>query len=95
MESVYEDEFPELFRFVREGKIEIYYSPNRRSFSIGGMEDGVRQEIYYCPWSGKKLPPSVSEEFCCKLEASGLSAFEPDTWPEDWKNENWWKKEGL
>lgn len=95
MRSVYERDFPDLFYFVREGKIEIHYSSSRRSFSIGASEGEMRQEIMYCPWTGKKLPPSLSDDFSNMLEANNLSALEPETWPEDWRGENWWKKAGL
>lgn len=94
MQSVYEESFPELFEFIREGKIEIYYSPSRRSFSIGGVEKGIRQQISFCPWTGKELPPSLADEFTHKLESKNLSALEPDTWPEDWRGEDWWMAAG-
>lgn len=95
MRSIYEDEFPQLFAFIREGKIEIYYNPSRRSFSIGGVEQGLRQEITYCPWTGKGLPRSLSREFSRKLESLDLSVLEPETWPREWRSEEWWQKEGF
>lgn len=95
MTSVYEGEFPELFGFIREGKLEIYYSPYRRSFAIGGKETGLRQEILFCPWTGRQLPSSLSEKFSALLESRDLSALEPESWPEEWRSEAWWIKAGL
>jgi hypothetical protein len=95
MQSVYEKDFPEIFEFIKEDKIAIYYNPSQRSFSIGGIDGYMKQEIAFCPWSGKKLPKSLLEEFSAKLESLDLCIFEKETWPEGWRSEAWWIKEGL
>ena len=95
MHSVYEGDYPEIFRFIKEGKVAIYYSPSQRSFAIGGIEPHIRQEIYFCPWTGKKLPPSLSAKLSEKLEALNLSILERETWPEELGSEAWWINEGL
>jgi hypothetical protein len=91
----YEREFPELFRYIREEKIAVFYNPSRRSFSIGSYDTGMRQEIYYCPWTGKRLPRSLAAKFSDMLREKDLSALEPETWPEEWRSEEWWRKANL
>lgn len=95
VQSIYEREFPEMFAFINERKIAVYYSPPHRSFAIGGVDSLMRQEIAFCPWSGKRFPKSLSKEFSAKLESLDLSIFEPEKWPEDWRSEAWWIKENL
>lgn len=93
--SVLEKEYPLLFQFILEQKIAVYYNPSRRSFSIGSKELSMVQEISYCPWSGQKLPRSLSDEFSKMLESRDLSALEPETWPKEWRTEAWWIRAGL
>lgn len=95
MTSIYEDEYPQMFAFIREEKIQIYYNPSQRSFSIGGVEPHIRQEIQFCPWSGKKLPESLASSFSSKLCSLDLSILEPEKWPEEWRSETWWINDGL
>lgn len=95
MKSIYEKEFPEMFRFIREDKLEIYYDPPRRVFEVGGKTRGMRQQIAYCPWAGSRLPQSLSQIFSEMLASRDLSGLERETWPEDWRTEEWWIEKGL
>ena len=95
MTSILEADYPELFRFVNEKKIAIHYSAPRRLFQIGAEEGGFGQAIMFCPWTGKKLPRPLSEEFSKLLTSKDLSILEPETWPEKWRSERWWIEAGL
>ena len=95
MTSVFENEYPVLFRYIRERKLEIHYCASRRAFAIGGIDSCMRQEIHFCPWSGKRLPKSLAAEFSRMLETKDLSGLEPETWPEAWRSEKWWIDAGL
>lgn len=95
LQSIYEDEFPELFAFIHEEEVKVYYNPSQRSFSVGGIDTPAIQEIAFCPWSGKKLPKSLAKEFAAKLESLGLGLGDLGKWPEEWRSEAWWMKEGL
>lgn len=95
MISIYENEFPEIFRFIREDKLEIYYDPSRRVFQIGGKIFGMRQQIAFCPWTGNQLPLPLSGVLSEMLASRDLSGLEPETWPDEWRTEQWWIKKGL
>lgn len=93
--SVYREEFPQIFYFIDENKIGLKYNPSQRSFSILSQDGFYSQEINFCPWTGKSLPPSLSERFSEMLESKDLSILEPSNWPEIYKDETWWLELGL
>jgi uncharacterized protein DUF6980 len=95
MTSIFEKDFPELFSFIKENKVSIRYFPYERRFAIGLETIPAYQEIFYCPWSGKRLPAALSDEFAEILAERGLSILEPDTWPEDLRDESWWIRAGI
>jgi hypothetical protein len=94
VQSIFKQDFPQLFDFIEEDKLAVFYDPSRRSFGIGTQEGHAVQEIYYCPWSGKKLPTPLSAQFGDMLESQDLSALEEETWPEEWRSEAWWIRAG-
>lgn len=88
--SVCEKEFPEFFVFLGEGKLPIDYDGRMREFSILIPTSSARQILNYCPWSGKKFPASLRDEFCDLIEAMGLEPFETSTHPSEFNSEEWW-----
>ncbi len=88
-------EFAQMFAFIDEGKVAIFYSPKFREFSIRLRNGHAMQNIQYCPWSGKKLPRSVSKEYFDILEKMNVEPFEHDKIPLEMKSEDWWIKRNL
>lgn len=88
--SILEQSYPELFEFIEEGKLAIFYSPSRRLFQIGSQQGGFGQAIRFCPWTGKELPQPLTDQHSAMLASNDLSILEPETWPEPWKSERWW-----
>lgn len=95
MKSIYREIYPEIFSFLEENKLSVRYVAYRRSFVILSHDGEYGQEISYCPWTGKKLPDSLADKFGELLESKGLSAFEPETWPDSWRSEEWWISANL
>ena len=88
--------------FVEEEKVDIYYNPEFRKYSIG-MKNGTSavQIIFFCPWCGCKLPESLFDLFFDTTEKiSGKKYYELDLegfvkeHPE-FQTDEWWRKRGL
>ncbi|WP_375202678.1 DUF6980 family protein [Hyphococcus sp.] len=96
-----EDEFPQFFSLLREGKVNISYSQHFREFSIT-LADGVAtQKMEYCPWSGRKFPDSLRQQYFDTLknehsfdEPTMDDVFEKCV-PLEMLSEAWWVKRGL
>lgn len=90
IESSLRSQFPDLFRFIDEDKVAVSYSPYSRSFYISLYENIGKQLIYFCPWTGSRLPRPLNSEFEDLLESKNLSILEPESWPSSWRSEQWW-----
>ena len=85
--------FSELFSFVDDEECGLGYEPVFREFFLIVRADApVTQQIHFCPFSGKALPPSLRHKFFDILEAQGWrgNIFELDTAPDEFQSERWW-----
>lgn len=48
----------------------------------------VRQQIYFCPWCGEKLPESHGDEWYSLLEAKGIDPL-VDEIPKEFQSSEW------
>ena len=90
------------FEYYINRGIELQYSPVTRSYHMK-LENNenlcTRQEIWYCPWCGTKLPKDLDGTWSRVLkEEYGIidpNVTERDKVPEEFKTDEWWKKRGL
>ena len=86
----------QLDEFLKEGKVQIQYSPRFREYSIKLENSQAVQSINFCPWCGDKLPEPLGNRWFDELEAMGFdepfkqSGSDPD-FPEAYKTDAWWK----
>lgn len=83
--------------FLNEKKVPIKYFPKFREYSIELYQKGVFQDIYYCPWCGKKLPESLRDKWFSILEET-ISDFDgPDDQriPNEFSTDAWWIERNL
>ena len=92
--SIYEKEFPELFYFIREDKVRIGYDANIRRFYIPLRHLTGVQLMYYCPWSGKKLPSCLSDKYFEILDAAENEEAR-ERLLVTMQDETWWINLGL
>lgn len=76
----------------------IEYDPKTRNCFLFG-KGGFIYPCWYCPWCGKKLPASLTDEWWDVLEKEyGILDPRGDDRekvpPEFWTDE-WWRKRGL
>lgn len=90
MISAIENEYSEIFYQIRNNHVLLLYVPQERSFYISTESNNVLQRIDFCPWTGKKLPRPLVDEYIELLEASGLSRMEPEKIPISLLSEQWW-----
>ena len=99
MKSVLESRFSKIFSIINERSTSLKYYPKMREFGIASIEpDGTLSRsfdsIYYCPFTGEKLPDSLRDEFFDLLEGMGLEPFH-GAHPPEFETEEWWVKRGL
>ena len=95
MKSILEKLYPEYFRFLHEGKIPLLYIPYLRTFGIRLIHTEAYQQLYYCPWSGKKFPQSLEDIYFATLEKIKVEPYEREKIPPQMQNEEWWVDLGL
>ena len=81
----------------------IDYESRYRSYSfyLYNHPHGTRQEMWFCPWCGTKLPSDLSELWGDILEKE--YGLQDPGWlpprskkiPSEFKTDEWWKKRGL
>lgn len=49
---------------------------------------GAKQQLFYCPWCGEKLPPSQRDRWFDELEAQGIDPMD-DPVPEPFRSGAW------
>lgn len=81
----------EMNKHITKGEVAIRYIPKFREYGISVLDSGSsKQDIYYCPWCGKKLPKSLRDKWFDIIEDMGLDPESPDI-PEEYKSEKWWQ----
>lgn len=93
--SIYENDFPELFAFIREGKVAIGYMERFREFYISLPRTNACQLIHFCPWTGKPLPASVRDQYFEVLENPNLTPYAVRKLKREMAGEAWWIARGL
>jgi hypothetical protein len=48
--------------------------------------------IYFCPWCGQRLPPSLSEEWYQTLRAMGYDDPGEQDIPQEFESDAWWRR---
>ncbi|WP_445316303.1 DUF6980 family protein [Microcoleus vaginatus] len=85
----------EMKRHISEGEVAICYIPRLREYGILILDGGsAKQSIKYCPWCGKELPNSLSEQWFDELEKIGIEPGDSRI-PKEFLSDEWWtlKKE--
>lgn len=49
---------------------------------------GAKQQLFFCPWCGERLPPSQRDLWFDELEAKGINAVS-DTIPPEFQTGEW------
>jgi hypothetical protein len=81
---------------------EISYDIKFRSFHLRLEDDEhycTRQQLYYCPWCGTKLPEDLDGVWSKTLREE-YNIHDPifddaNKVPPEFKTDEWWKKRGL
>ncbi|WP_269584509.1 DUF6980 family protein [Roseibium sp. Sym1] len=93
--SVLFDDLPELLARACDPQSPVIYRPALREFALAELSGGTALVIRHCPWSGKLLPASVSDDWFDLLTAE----LGTDDWrteearsrlPEAYFAEDWW-----
>ena len=90
----------QMIFFLEENKVAIYYDKRKRNFAIELKGSSGIQRIFFCPWCGKRLPESLSDEFWdiidkLEIDTSEVPLEDHPDMPEEFKSDEWWKKRGL
>jgi len=90
----------QMTTYIDDPRVPIKYSKKIRSYSIPRKGKTVVQVIHYCPWCGKKLPKQLRDEYFEILEREygiepDLDSYLQPGFPEEFKDDTWWKKRGL
>jgi len=84
---------------LKEDKVHIGYSNCLREYYIKLRRSSAAiQEIFYCPWCGKKLPGSLRDEWFHILRSKYAlenPADDKKKIPKEFRTDKWWKKQGL
>jgi hypothetical protein len=91
--------FPELFGWLADGAI-VFYEPAFREFTIPDADGVSAYVLNYCPLSGRRLPPSLRDEWFDSLQASGalpVDALPPADFqpPPVYRSDLWWRHTDL
>ncbi|MDM8532019.1 hypothetical protein QUF63_12680 [Anaerolineales bacterium HSG25] len=77
---------------LQEGEVALLYLPKFREYGIQILDGGSSfQEIYYCPWCGKKLPSSLRDQWFNQIEALGHEWGDEDI-PAKYLSSEWWRE---
>ena len=84
-----------MHKHVIDDDVPLVYNRRLREYGLKILDGGTAvQTIGYCPWCGKKLPPSLRDVWYKRLEQLGLEPGDPAI-PEEMRNDSWWKALGL
>lgn len=88
-------EFPELFERLDNCEGGLVYWPKYREIGIRVLDGGSAiSTIDYCPWTGKKLPSSVRDQWFDIVWGLGLEPGDTGV-PEEMNSDAWWQARGL
>jgi hypothetical protein len=94
------DEFPDILDSACNPEFPVLYSPSIRRFSLIETWGPAVRIIKYCPWSGKRLPKDLDDEW----EKIVPETLGNEDWtydeareklPNEFHTEEWWVKHGL
>jgi len=78
--------------YLDHGKVSVEFIPRFREYGISYADSGRSIiSIQFCPWCGKKLPPSLREKWFEEIDAAGIDEAK-DPIPERLKTEAWYSK---
>lgn len=95
---------------IKDKNHSIFYSPHTRAFHVktgplyidkntGEEAFEVADTLNYCPWCGKKFPKNLRDEWYDEIEKMGFELpLDPNDYnkiPDEYMNEEWWKKRGF
>lgn len=85
---------------MKERNTSLTYYDRCREFGLmsvnsDGNFSSSFDKIYYCPFTGKKLPKSLRNKLGNRLEKRDLEFFETETHPPEFRGEEWWIKRKL
>lgn len=92
--SYLREKYPDFFKCLDSGDLEISYRPKFREFVIHCRDGYAGVILQYCPWSGQAFPLPLRDEWFDLLEEIGIDP-EVDKVPEEFQSERWWKDRGL
>jgi hypothetical protein len=76
---------------VSSAEIPIVYTARFREIGIRVLDGGSSFIVMmFCPWCGKKLPPSLRDEWFDALESRGIDPY-ADEIPPEFSDERWYK----
>lgn len=83
--------------FVTDPRDPINYNDKLREYYIDAPKTSNIITMEYCPWCGKKLPPSLRNRYGDLI----TKEYNLDPWddtdklPIEFKSDEWWKKRQL
>lgn len=81
----------ELNNFVKKAEYPFTFNKKFREYGIKVIDGGNSIiKINYCPFTGKKLPSSLRDEWFNKLEVMGYDDPVFQDIPEEFNTELWW-----
>lgn len=91
--------FPELFDWIADGAV-VYYEPALREFSVPNADGVSAHLLRYCPLTGRRLPPSLRDEWFDALQAMGVlpvNEIPPTDFvaPPAYRSDGWWRDTDL
>lgn len=76
--------------FIGDESIPIFFNEKFREYGVRYFDGGTsKQEIYFCPWCGIKLPESLRDRWFEVIEEMGYDASDDDI-PDHYKSCEWW-----
>ena len=85
----------EMARHLEEGEVAIVYLDHFREYGIRVLDGGsALQSIYFCPWSGDRLPASLRAQWFDIVEDFGMEPDDPNL-PSELQSGEWWRKRGF
>ena len=91
-----------LDKYLKIKQMPLQYYYIERQYGIHIKHSRSMYLAFYCPWCGEKLPKELTENYFEILEKEyGIDdpfheeRKNPNTFPEEFKSDEWWKKRGL
>jgi hypothetical protein len=75
---------------LSDDRIPVVYEPRFREYGVLVDRGPAFQLLFYCPWDGAELPPSLRDEFFDIIHERGLE-LESDELPSEFRSDEWWQ----